>query len=151
MFKMFKKNSNEKSNDEDDQIKVYIRIRPMRNEFAKKTLKFIDHGVAFHYKDKKVNQLYFDEVFDETTSQQKLFDAAGLKIVTDVLNGNNGSLFVYGQTGTGKTYTMGTLETIKREDQGLIPLSLNYILNHLSTTKNKDEWSVCISFMQIYM
>ncbi len=57
---MFKKNSNEKSNEEDDQIKVYIRIRPMRNEFAKKTLKIIDHGVAFHYKDKKVNQLYFD-------------------------------------------------------------------------------------------
>jgi hypothetical protein len=80
-----------------------------------------------------------------------LFDAAGLKIVNDVLKGNNGSLFVYGQTGTGKTYTMGTLETIKREDQGLIPLSLNYILNYLSTTKNKDEWSVCISFMQIYM
>ena len=81
----------------------------MKNQFAKKTLKIIDHGVAFHYKDKKVNQLYFDEVFDETTSQQKLFDTAGLKIVNDVLKGNNGSLFVYGQTGTGKTYTMGTL------------------------------------------
>lgn len=69
----------------------------------------------------------------------------------NVLEGNNGSLFVYGQTGTGKTYTMGTLESIKREDQGLIPLALNHILGHLHSTRNPDEWSICISFMQIYM
>ena len=86
----------------------------MRNEFSKKTLKVIDRGVAFHYKDNKIHQLYFDEIFDEAAPQQKVFDTAGLKIVNDVLNGNNGSLFVYGQTGTGKTYTMGTLESIKR-------------------------------------
>jgi hypothetical protein len=33
----------------------------------------------------------------------------------------------------------------------LIPLSLNYILNHLHGSKNKEEWSISISFMQIYM
>ena len=30
-------------------------------------------------------------------------------------------------------------------------MALNYILNHLSSSKSKDEYSVCISFMQIYM
>lgn len=122
----------------------------MRNEFSKKSLKIIDRGVAFHYKD-KIHQLYFDGVFDETYSQQRVFEASCLPIVKDVLEGNNASLFVYGQTGTGKTFTMGTLEAIKREDQGLIPLSLNYILNHLNNSKNKEEWSISISFMQIYM
>lgn len=58
---------------------------------------------------------------------------------------------MYGQTGTGKTYTMGTLETIKREDQGLIPLSLNYLINYFSEEKNQGEWALSISFMQIYM
>lgn len=95
--------------------------------------------------------MYFDGVFDEAASQEKVFEAACLPIVRDVLGGNNGSLFVYGQTGTGKTFTMGTLETIKREDQGLIPLALNQILSQLSATKSKDEYSICISFMQIYM
>lgn len=33
----------------------------------------------------------------------------------------------------------------------MIPLSLNYILNHLSSSKNHEDWSICISFMQIYM
>ena len=46
---------------------------------------------------------------------------------------------------------MGTLETIKREDQGLISLSLNYILNSLSQSKRDSEFSVSLSFMQIYM
>lgn len=49
--------------EEQEQIKTYIRIRPMRNEFSKRSLKIIDRGVAFHYKD-KIHQLYFDGVFD---------------------------------------------------------------------------------------
>jgi hypothetical protein len=44
----------------------------MRNEHSKKSLKIIDKGVAFHYKD-KIHQLYFDGVFDDTFSQQKVF------------------------------------------------------------------------------
>jgi len=36
-------------------------------------------------------------------------------------------------------------------EQGLIPLSLNYMLNHFTQNKNKEEWSISISFMQIYM
>jgi hypothetical protein len=106
--------------------------------------------VALNYKD-KIHQYYFDGIFDETYNQQKVFESACLPIVQDVLNGNNASLFVYGQTGTGKTFTMGTLETIKREDQGLIPLALNYIINDLGKSKSKEEWSISLSFMQIYM
>jgi len=113
-------------------------------------LKTIEKGVALNYKD-KIHQYYFDGIFDETYNQQKVFESACLPIVQDVLNGNNASLFVYGQTGTGKTFTMGTLETIKREDQGLIPLALNYIINDLGKSKSKEEWSISLSFMQIYM
>lgn len=113
-------------------------------------MKTIEKGVALNYKD-KIHQYYFDGIFDETYNQQKVFESACLPIVQDVLNGNNASLFVYGQTGTGKTFTMGTLETIKREDQGLIPLALNYIINDLGKSKSKEEWSISLSFMQIYM
>jgi Cdc6-like AAA superfamily ATPase len=68
-----------------------------------------------------------------------------------VLKGNQASLFVYGQTGTGKTYTMGTLEAIKREDQGLIPLALNYLINQLKESRADKDWKLSLSFMQIYM
>lgn len=106
---MLKKVSSEQDATEEEQIKVYIRIRPLRNEFSKKCLKIIDRGGVAFQKDGKVHQFYFDDVFPENASQQNVFESACLPIVNDVLKGNNGSLFVYGQTGTGKTYTMGTL------------------------------------------
>lgn len=43
---------------------------------------------------------------------------------------------------------MGTLETIKREDQGLIPLAFKYLFDSLS---NKQDYSISVSFLQIYM
>lgn len=76
-------------------------------------MKLIDHGVALNFKD-KIFQMYFDGVFEETASQETVFKEACCPLLDDVLQGNHASLFVYGQTGTGKTYTMGTLEAIKR-------------------------------------
>lgn len=55
-----------------DQIKVYIRNRPLRNEFSKRCLKLIDHGVALNFKD-KIYQLYYDGVFDEGATQDSVF------------------------------------------------------------------------------
>ena len=70
---MYKKKSNQKD-EEGEQINVYMRIRPMRNQHSKKSLKILEkgNGVALHYKD-KIHQLYFDGVFDDTYSQQKVF------------------------------------------------------------------------------
>ena len=43
---------------------------------------------------------------------------------------------------------MGTLETIKRGDQGMIPLSLKYLFDSL---EGKQGWTIGLSFLQIYM
>ena len=67
------------------------------------------------------------------------------------MEGKNASLFVYGQTGSGKTFTMGTLEAIKTEEQGLVPLSLKYLIEHLKGNYSDGDWSISLSFMQIYM
>ncbi len=44
-----------------------------------------------------------------------------------MLNGYHGVYFVYGQTGTGKTYTMGVLNKISEQSQGIIPSTLEFI------------------------
>ena len=49
----------------------------------------------------------------------------------NVLNGFNGTYFVYGQTGTGKTFTMGVLDTIDANSRGIIPQSVDTILTTL--------------------
>ena len=45
-------------------------------------------------------------MFDPETGQAKIYKMAIAPIVEEVLEGFNCTIFAYGQTGTGKTYTM---------------------------------------------
>lgn len=65
-----------------------------------------------------------------------------------MLLGFNCTIFAYGQTGTGKTYTMeGSLDN--PEDYGIIPRSIQYIFERLHAFKS-DQYHVKISFLEIY-
>ena len=59
----------------------------------------------------------FDACFSAQTSQAEVFDTCALPVISKVFDGYNGSVLAYGQTGTGKTYTMGLLES----SQDLLP------------------------------
>ena len=48
----------------------------------------------------------FDQVFGETSSQEMVFNSTSKFLLPAVLNGYNATVFAYGPTGTGKTYTM---------------------------------------------
>ena len=73
----------------------------------------------------------FDHVFNEGSSQSQVFEQTCKPLVMNVLNGYNGTYFVYGQTGTGKTYTMGVLNDIDSDSHGIIPQSVDFILSYL--------------------
>ncbi|KAJ0570858.1 putative plus-end-directed kinesin ATPase [Helianthus annuus] len=61
-------------------------------------------------KDNLISESYrFDEVFTEYASQKRVYEAVAKPVVEGVLNGYNGTIMAYGQTGTGKTYTLGKL------------------------------------------
>jgi hypothetical protein len=51
-------------------------------------------------------QFAFDAVFDGLSSQRDVYDGTAMSVVNAVLQGYNGTVFAYGQTGTGKTFTM---------------------------------------------
>ena len=56
------------------------------------------------HKDK---QYHFDKVFGPTVTQEQLFNEANIPSLLDkAIEGYNATLFAYGQTGVGKTYTM---------------------------------------------
>jgi len=46
------------------------------------------------------------QVFGPKSQQQDIFNHAVVPLVSEVLDGYNCTIFAYGQTGTGKTYTM---------------------------------------------
>lgn len=52
----------------------------------------------------KQRSFVFDHTFSPATSQAEIYSVIAEPIVSDVLRGVNGTIFAYGQTGTGKTY-----------------------------------------------
>jgi ABC-type oligopeptide transport system ATPase subunit len=82
-----------------------------------------------------------------------VFDRSALPLVNHVLDGFNGTFFVYGQTGTGKSHTMGVLSEINDESSGIIVNSLGHIFDSLVTKQKRrviTEWQVQVSFFEIY-
>ena len=78
----------------------------------------------------KQREFYYDYVFNPNTTQDSVYDRIARPVVTDVLKGYNGTIFAYGQTGTGKTFTMGILEFVKNENAGLIPRAISQIFEN---------------------
>ena len=69
-------------------------------------------------------------------------------LVDSVLNGFNGTIFAYGQTGTGKTFTMEGVRT-QESLKGVIPRSFDHIFTHISRTKD-EQYLIRASYLEIY-
>ncbi|XP_063632324.1 kinesin-like protein KIF3A [Cydia splendana] len=91
----------------------------------------------------------YDAVFDWTTSQMDIYVQTASPIVEQVLKGYNGTIFAYGQTGTGKTYTMAGA-TAAPELRGIIPNSFAHIFSHIATAKDDEKFLVCVTYLEIY-
>uniref|UniRef100_T1J1J4 Kinesin-like protein n=1 Tax=Strigamia maritima TaxID=126957 RepID=T1J1J4_STRMM len=93
-------------------------------------------------------QFTFDAIYDWTSKQQDLYDETFCPLVDSVLNGFNGTIFAYGQTGTGKTYTMEGSRN-DNEHRGVIPNSFEHVFNHIARSQNK-QYLVRASYLEIY-
>lgn len=97
-------------------VKVIIRCRPLAayelgrpgidsivecRETSRELI--VRHAKRGDHNDKTY---LFDGVCGPTTSQESLFASYIVPLVDEVLQGFNCTIFAYGQTGTGKTYTM---------------------------------------------
>jgi kinesin family protein 11 len=88
-----------------------------------------------------------DKVYGPTTDQLTFFQNAAENICNDFLKGFNCTIFAYGQTGAGKTYTMcGKIkDNSLTSESGLIPRSLKKLFD----SENQDIILKC-SFVEIY-
>ena len=89
----------------------------------------------------------YDKLFGPCATQQAVYTEAVLPVVDKVLEGHHGTVFAYGQTSTGKTYTMQG-ELSDAEHMGVIPRSVHTIFEHLEALG--AEFSVRVSFYEIY-
>ncbi|PPJ56118.1 hypothetical protein CBER1_02116 [Cercospora berteroae] len=100
------------------------------------------------------NKAYqFDKVFSPASDQGMVFEEVVAPILDEVLNGFNCTIFAYGQTGTGKTYTMSgdISDTLPiPEAAGIIPRVLHTLFAKLGDESEKTEHSVKCSFIELY-
>ncbi|XP_013602855.1 PREDICTED: 125 kDa kinesin-related protein [Brassica oleracea var. oleracea] len=94
----------------------------------------------------------FDKVFGPASQQKDLYDQAICPIVFEVLEGYNCTIFAYGQTGTGKTYTMEGGARKKNgefpSDAGVIPRAVKQIFDILEA--QGAEYSMKVTFLELY-
>ncbi|XP_063220421.1 kinesin-like protein KIF3B isoform X2 [Bacillus rossius redtenbacheri] len=90
----------------------------------------------------------FDAVYDWNSRQEDLYEESIRPLVSSVLDGFNGTIFAYGQTGTGKTYTMEGSKSDSSQ-KGVIPKSFEQIFNYISRSSNM-QYLVHASYLEIY-
>jgi kinesin family protein C2/C3 len=141
-----------------ESIKVFVRVRPP-------IMDEISENAAVHVSNRNNITLYsekhnfscgFDCVFDETSSQAEIFQEVK-PLLKDALRGENMCIFAYGQTNSGKSYTMigpdGGQKKSDGNSHGLIPRISQYLINSLR--RKLDNSKICyfqvkVSFLQIY-
>eukprot|EP00047_Mylnosiga_fluctuans_P023431 m.137765 g.137765 ORF g.137765 m.137765 type:complete len:1223 (-) comp9581_c0_seq3:2173-5841(-) len=98
---------------------------------------------------KSVHSFVYDRVFDENTTQRELYESSVHPVVLSVLEGYNGSVIAYGQTGTGKTHTIEG--ELAGEEQGIIPRAASQVFEYLAAVADTNSrWLVRVSYLQIY-
>lgn len=92
----------------------------------------------------------FDHVYDPTDKQHHVYERSAQPAVQSVLKGYNATLIAYGQTGTGKTYTMEGFTN--NENRGIIPRATEEIFSYIHSLRNNRnvKFLVRASYLQIY-
>lgn len=89
----------------------------------------------------------YDGVLHNAT-QEDVFEACGREVLEKALQGYNGTIMCYGQTGAGKTYTMtGGKQHYKQ--RGLVPRILTHLFAELRS-RPQQRCRVSISYLEIY-
>ncbi|CAL2269188.1 unnamed protein product [Prunus armeniaca] len=133
-------------------IRVFCRCRPLNpNEIStgsSSVIEFessLDNELQVICSDSSKKQFKFDHVFRPEDNQEAVF-AQTKPIVTSVLDGFNVCIFAYGQTGTGKTFTMeGT-----PENRGVNYRTLEELFRISKDRGGFMRYELCVSMLEVY-
>ncbi|KAF3342330.1 hypothetical protein VdG2_09290 [Verticillium dahliae VDG2] len=146
---------------EETNIQVVVRCRGRNEREVRENSTVVVSADAAKGKDVNLsmgpnalsNKTYnFDRAFSPAADQSMVFDDVVRPILDEMLAGFNCTIFAYGQTGTGKTYTMSgdMTETmgLLSDAAGIIPRALQALFNKLDA--DDCESAVKCSFIELY-
>jgi kinesin family protein 5 len=145
-----------------DNIRVVSRFRPINSRELAESKGDVGSMIPFLWKETNSVEVRggrnyqqgtqgevfsFDRIFQpEGTTQEAVYEYVAKPVVEDVFKGYNGTIFAYGQTGTGKTYNMLGYS----EDKGIIPRCCNHIFEHIDNDSSTTEYQIKCSYLEIY-
>ena len=136
-------------------VKVAIRVRPMNKHEREQNSKIcvevdtVNNTVSVLPSKGSTKTFQFDYVYPMDTTQRDIYDQVAFPIVDSIFQGYNGTVFAYGQTGCGKTYTMMGIVT-DPELKGIIPNAFSHIFGFIKTEGQSKKFLVRCSFVEIY-
>lgn len=101
-----------------------------------------NYGQGVQHKEKRYT---FDRAFDGSANNEHIYEHTVKSLIDGVLRGMNATVFAYGATGSGKTYTMVGNE----RDPGLMVMSLRDIFGQMQADSDKDFHVRC-SYLEVY-
>uniref|UniRef100_A0A0A9FUF8 GSVIVT01025610001 n=1 Tax=Arundo donax TaxID=35708 RepID=A0A0A9FUF8_ARUDO len=146
--------------DREVNVQVVLRCRPLSEEEQRSN---VQCAISCNDPKREVRVLHslfkqadktftFDKVFGPESQQKSIYEHAVAPIVNDVLEGYNCTVFAFGQTGTGKTYTMeGEMRQKVSElpdTAGVIPRAVRHIFDMLEA--RKADYSMKVTFLELY-
>ncbi|XP_077260725.1 kinesin-like protein Klp61F isoform X1 [Temnothorax americanus] len=146
---------------EKQHINVFVRIKPVSTTACdeKCIVEMISDKEIMVYErsqDKTSKMFTFDGVFGPSSTQVDVYDTVVSPLVKEVIAGYNCTVFAYGQTGTGKTYTMEgdradnpNLHWQSDTSAGMIPRCLSHLFDELQLLENQ-QYTVRVNFLELY-
>ena len=140
---------------ESDGVKVFCRFRP----FNAREIKIgADKGVELIIKPGAISigdangeprEFPFDYAFDNNTTQVQVYENCAQQSVRDVFQGYNGTIFAYGQTGAGKSWSMMGAKT-DPELKGIIPRAAEEIFMRIAEDSAGTAFELTCSYLEVY-
>ncbi|XP_057314195.1 kinesin-like protein KIF9 [Hydractinia symbiolongicarpus] len=143
-----------------EHIQVYLRIKPSVR-FANDCIDLVEDlkSLNIHAEKEKQNVGYINNQISDwhfqtdgilhNASQEEVYKTCTSGILKNALDGYNNTLFVYGQTGAGKTYTI-TGTTNNFQNRGITPRLLSDLYEEINKQKHEYDITVRISYLEIY-
>ncbi|CAD8107920.1 unnamed protein product [Paramecium primaurelia] len=138
-------------------VKVIVRMRPFNQrekENGSKPCVLVNEDTNSlelrNSQDNELKNFTYDYVFGAETPQLQIYQKTAFNLVESVADGYNGTIFAYGQTGCGKTFTMigdPTNENMK----GIIPRTFDQIISLINNNSDSNKkFLLRCSYIEIY-
>ena len=136
-------------------IQVVCRFRPLNDKERENSSTICalfpsSNTVQILPQDQQPLNFKLDRIFPPSTTQLEIYEHSGRPVVESVMEGFNGTIFAYGQTASGKTFTM-TGDQNDRDKMGITPRMVGTVFDIIDNASEKFEFTVKVSFCEIYM